>query len=287
MIKATSVSGGKSSAYLAMEYPTELNLFSLIRVEDRECLWMKGKDEKTRRLIEDKIQKPFIGTAEDDSIIYTILDLEQLMGREITWTSGKTFEQVIVDVKNNMLPNKAMRFCTTHLKIEPLFYWWAENIGEPIEMQIGYRANETDRRTRMNEKRNENGFLEFKATFEKHKTGRHKGNNKWENIEWQSPTFPMMSDGILKDNIVEYWKGKNVRFAWKNNCVHCFYQDPLLLRKRFEETPSKIVWASKMEKIIGGKWRSDVSYQQIMNANLQHELSFDDFSDECETGCGI
>lgn len=180
----TSISGGQSSAYVADKYPSDHNIFALIRVEDPNLKWMKGKDEPTRRLIEDRIQKPFIGTSEDDQIIYTILDLEQRFGREITIVSGETFEWVARNC-GGWLPNKLHRYCTTHLKIEPMFYWWAEHIGEPVEMRIGYRANETNRRKKMIARMNDDGLIEFKATFGKHESGRHKGLNKWENVAWQ------------------------------------------------------------------------------------------------------
>ena len=85
-------------------------------------------------------------------------------------------------------------------------------------MRIGYRANEVKRAIRMNEKRNESSLLEIKATVSKHPSGR----NKWEIFEWQNPTFPLIDDGIYKDNVEEFWKGKPVRFAWMNNCVGCF-----------------------------------------------------------------
>lgn len=283
----TSISGGQSSAYIAANYPSDINIFALVRVEDPECLWMKGKDEPTRRLIEDRIQKPFIGTAEDDMIIYTILDLEQHLGREINIVSGETFDEIL-RLSGGYLPNIVSRFCTSKLKIEPMFYWWAEHVGEPVEMQIGYRANETRRVETMAGKLNENGLLTFEATFEKHESGRHKGNNKWEMIEWQKPTFPMVQDGIYRDKVVEYWRGKGVRFAWKNNCAHCFHQNPMTLRKRYELDPEKMLWAAKQEIGKNGFWRSDVSYQQIIDHELQTEMNLDDFDDECDSGhCSI
>lgn len=33
----TSISGGKTSAYLAKHYPTDENIFALVRIEDRKC----------------------------------------------------------------------------------------------------------------------------------------------------------------------------------------------------------------------------------------------------------
>ncbi|NIV12907.1 MAG: hypothetical protein GWN62_16985 [Aliifodinibius sp.] len=239
-----------------------------------------------RQIIEDRIQKPFIGTAEEDEIIYTMLDLEQYIGREITWVSGLTFDEV-VKTKGGWLPNKLHRYCTHWLKLEPMFYWWAENIGKPVEMRIGFRANEQSRAISMQEKLNKNGFLEFSATFEKHKSGTNKGKNKWELIEWQKPSFPLIYDSIFKDNIQKFWKDKPVRFANQNNCVGCFHRHPILLRKKWEDQPKKMEWFAKQE---GGKknyWRGEGSYYDFKKWKLQLELDFDDFG-KCDTGgCGI
>jgi len=86
-----SISGGQTSAYIAANYPADYNLFALVRIEDERC---RFKDEAVRKQVEDRIQKPFIATAEDDTIIYTMLDLEQFIGKPITWASGETFEMV-------------------------------------------------------------------------------------------------------------------------------------------------------------------------------------------------
>ena len=131
-------------------------------------------DKKIRQEIEDRIQAPFIGTAEDDMIVYTMLDLEQFIGRKITWVTGKTFDDITTRKDKVYLPNKVQRFCTVEMKIEPMFYWWAEHIGEPIEMRIGFRANETRRAKNMLDRCNADGLSEFKATFGKHKDGRNK-----------------------------------------------------------------------------------------------------------------
>ena len=55
MITVNSISGGKTSAYLAKFFPADIDVFSLVRVEDESCIWMSGKDEKTRQLISDRI----------------------------------------------------------------------------------------------------------------------------------------------------------------------------------------------------------------------------------------
>ncbi len=150
MKTVTSISGGRTSAYLADKYPSDYNLFALVRTEDKRCIF---PDKKIRQQVEDRIQKPFIATAEDNLIIYTMFDLEQHLGRKITWVSGITFDEV-VRAKGGWLPNKLHRYCTHWLKLDPMFAWWAETIGEPVEMRIGFRADakEQKRAHRMSEK---------------------------------------------------------------------------------------------------------------------------------------
>lgn len=280
MKTVTSVSGGKTSAFLAANYPTDYNVFALVRTEDLNC---KFKDEKTRLIVEDRLQKPFIGTLEDDTIIYTVLDLEQHIGQKIDWVSGITFDEV-VKTKGGWLPNKLHRYCTNHMKIEPIFYWWAEKISEPCIMNIGFRANETNRAKKSIDKCNENGLLEFKATFGFHSNG----NKKWETIAWQKPNFPLITDSVFKDEIENYWKDKPVRFAERNNCVGCFHRNPILLRKMFDKYPEKMEWFNRTEKENnGGTWRSDLTYEKIKNHKLRLELDFSDFND-CDSGyCGL
>ena len=282
MKTCTSISGGKTSAYLAANYPTDYNVFALVRTDDTAC---KFPDKKLRQAVEDRIQKPFIGTLEDDLIINTIFDLEQHIGREISWVSGRTFDEITQRGDKVYLPNKVQRFCTIEMKIEPIFYWWAEHIGEPIETQIGFRANEMRRAKNMLARCNSDGLTEFKATFEKHKDGR----NKWVNVPYQKPSFPLIADGIFKDNIDAYWKDKNVRFAWMNNCVGCFHKQPLLLKKMFEKHPNKLEWFAKREResINSAHWRSDIKYDDVKKWNSQFDLFDDDFN-ECDSGyCGL
>jgi hypothetical protein len=282
MITVNSLSGGKTSSYIAAHYPADYDVFSLVRIEDTNC---KFPDEKIRKEVEDRIQAPFIGTAEDDTIIYTMLDLEQYIGRPITWVTGKTFDQITTRKDKVYLPNKVQRFCTVEMKIEPMFYWWAENIGEPIETRIGFRANEMRRAKNMLERCNEDGLSVFKATFEKHKSGR----NKWEDVAYQKPVFPLIDSGIFKDNVEQYWIDKPVRFAWMNNCVGCFHKQPLLLKKMWEKHPNKLEWFAKREResINGATWRSDVTYDEVKAWNSQFDLFDDDFN-ECDSGyCGL
>ena len=92
-----SLSGGKSSSYIASNYKADYNVFSLVRTLDKNCIY---PDVKVRQIVSDKINKEFIGTLEDDNIIKIMLDLEQFIGQKIHWVSGKTYDEIIVEKGN-------------------------------------------------------------------------------------------------------------------------------------------------------------------------------------------
>jgi hypothetical protein len=278
MIKINSVSGGKTSSFIAANYPADYNLFALVRTDDKKCMF---PDKKIRDEIEQRIQKPFIGTLEDDLIIYTMLDLEQFIGQPITFVSGKTYDEIIKQ-HYGYLPNKMQRYCTSHLKIEPMFQWWHQNINQPIEMRIGFRANEIGRMERMIEKTNDDGFSVYHSSVEKSKSGR----KKWANFAWQKPVFPLIENRTFKDTIEKFWIDKPVRFAEYNNCVGCFHRNPLLLRKMFDKHPNKMNWfvcAENQNKKENAQFRSDVSYKKIKEFKPQIQIEFDQY-DTCESG---
>lgn len=278
-----SLSGGKTSSYLAVHYPADYNVFALVRTNDQNCLF---PDPKVRQIVSDKIGQDFIGTLEMDEIIYTMLDLEQFLGKEITWVSGKTFEEIIIKPSGKIyLPNPTQRFCTSELKLRPIFDWWYQNINEPIEQRLGFRANENNRAKRMQEKLNENGLLVFKGIIGKHENGK----NKWKNFEWNKPTFPLIEDRIFKDTIEKFWLGKPVRFAYMNNCVGCFHRNPILLKHMSNREPNKFNWFLEKETLSYGnrKWRKEFTYANVKKSKLQFDLFDDDFN-ECDSGyCGL
>ena len=282
MIKVNSLSGGKTSSYIAANYPADYNVFALVRIEHEAS---KFPDKKIRQEVEDRIQAPFIATAEDDMIIYTMLDLEQYIGKEITWVTGKTFDTIIQRKGKKYLPNVTQRFCTTEMKLNPIFDWWYNNIKEPIETRIGYRANEQRRAKKMYERLNQDGLLTHKIIVGKRGT-----RNKWEEIGWQKPAFPLIDDNIYKDQVEVFWKDKSVRFAYMNNCIGCFHRNEVLLKLMSEKHPSKFDWFIKAENDTGYNvrtFKNGVTYKQIKNSLKQVELFDDDFN-ECDSGyCGI
>jgi hypothetical protein len=281
MKTVNSISGGKTSSYIAKHFPADINIFSLVRIEDTNNLWMKGKDEKTRQLVSDKLGKEFIGTAEMDEIIYTILDLEQFIGSEITWVSGNTFEEVI---KKNYgyLPNKMTRYCTVEMKLKPIFNWLKENTELPVEMRIGFRPNELSRAEGVLKRADENGIEHFNTII-----GKRKSQNKWGLVPYRKVTFPLIENNISKDVIYNFWNDKNVRFAYRNNCVGCVNRQPLMISHMASKDIDKIKWFEKQEIKSGNRFLSDVSFSQILKFGIQNTFFDDDFN-ECDSGfCGI
>jgi hypothetical protein len=48
MKTVNSLSGGKSSSYIAANYPADYNVFALVRTNDKTCIY---PDEKLRQLL--------------------------------------------------------------------------------------------------------------------------------------------------------------------------------------------------------------------------------------------
>ncbi|WMX12415.1 MULTISPECIES: hypothetical protein [unclassified Aureispira] len=278
----SSVSGGKTSAYIAANYKSDALVFALVRTEDKQC---RFKDRALARKVERRIDKEFNGTLEDDTIIHTMFDLEQHLGKKIHWVSGLTFEKVL-ETKGGWLPSIHRRYCTTWLKIDPIFHWWHEYFNaEPVKMNIGYRCTEVSRAKTMIESLNEDNLSVYKATFERHTKGRHKGLNKWVNIAWRMPQFPLIEDGIDKVDIENFWKDKLIRFAELNNCVGCFHRPAALLKQQSIEQPNKFQWFANQEGKGKGTWKKNISYNYISKLNFTQNL-FE--SEGCNSGfCGM
>jgi len=283
MKTVNSISGGKTSAYVMKHYPADINIFALVRVEDKENLWMKGKDEKTRQLVSDKIGKEFVGTVEMDEIIYTILDLEQHTGQKVDWVTGKTFEKIIIEA-GGYLPNQMARFCTSKMKIEPIFDFLQQNTELPVKMRIGLRPNEINRANKILSRADKKGLEYYKTIIGKSKNGKQ---NKWVEVPYRYVEFPLIDDNVSKDTIYDYWDKQNVRFAYRNNCVGCVNRQPLFLSHMANKDKDSFNWFVKQEELTGNQFNSKVMYKDIMKFGEQKRMFDSDFN-ECDSGyCGI
>jgi hypothetical protein len=253
-----SLSGGKTSSYMAVHYPADYNIFALVTIEDVNC---QPKNKSLVKKISDKLGKDFIATAEDDKTLKVIFDLEQLLGKQIIWVSGKTFESVNKKATGGKgLPNMMWRFCTTELKMRPIFDWWYNNLNEKVIMNIGIRYDEMERADRI------------RNTF-KGIVGKRKTQNKWEEIEWREAQFPLIENRVMHPTVIKWAKQSGIIYPSDSNCVGCFHKPIQQLRKNWDDNPDKMQWFANQEG-INKKWKKEMNYEQIKKQMLQSEFSF-------------
>jgi hypothetical protein len=257
MITVNSLSGGKTSSYMAKHYPADYNIFALVRIEAEYC---KPKDVSIVKYASDKIGMDFIATAESDKTLYVMRDLEQLIGKEIIWTTGETFESVIL--KKKALPNLMMRFCTTEMKIKPIFEYCQKEIKQVVEMQIGFRYDEKERANSQNTK--------FKTVIGQSTNSR----NKWAEIEWRSCKYPLIENAIGHYQVVQWAKTTGLIFPEDSNCVGCFWKPLQQLRKNWEDEPQKMRWFAEMERKMKRKFKKEMSYDNVKKIGLQQDFFF-------------
>jgi hypothetical protein len=257
MITVNSLSGGKTSSYMAVHYPADYNIFSLVRIDAQYC---KPKDESLVKFVSDKIGMDFIATAESDLTLYVIRDLEQLIGKEIIWVTSDSFDNLVT--KRKALPNIMQRFCTSELKMMPIGQWWLNNINEKIVMQIGFRYDEKERADRL-------------RTEIKLKVGFHaNGNNKWQDFEWREGRFPLIEDKVTHYKVAQWQKTSGLIFPPDSNCVGCFWKPVQQLRKNWEDEPQKMRWFAEMERKMKRKFKKEMSYDNVKKIGLQQDFFF-------------
>lgn len=279
-----SLSAGKSSSFIAVNYPADYELFSVVCLDDITCV---PKDKRIIQYANTKLEKfipeygEFIATAEDDASLIAMMDLEQLIGREIIWVRGKSYDEVIneryerVKLGNRFrLPSWARRFCTVEMKLLPIFMWWFYNIGEKCNMRIGFRFDEYDRMERFFNNSNSTNFkipIACKTYGEKQQV--HKEFN------WRYVHFPLIKAGITKQMVNEYWlkngwlggglfeEKRQIQFPAISNCVGCFHKQVETLAAESILNPEKMEWFAKQENLGMGTWLDNrKTYRDIIDS---------------------
>jgi hypothetical protein len=256
-IIVNSLSGGKTSSYMAAHYPADYNIFSLVRIE---ALYCKPKDASIVKYVSDKLGLDFIATAESDTTLYVLRDLEQVIGKNIIWTTGDSFEKVIS--KKKALPNKMWRFCTTEMKMKPIFDYCQNQIQDIVTMQIGFRYDEKERANKEN--------TQFKTIVGKSTNGR----NKWGEVYWRELKYPMIEDQVMYPQVISWVKSTNLIFPPDSNCVGCFWKPLQQLRRNWEDEPQKMKWFSEMETKMKRKFKKEMSYDNVKKIGLQQDFTF-------------
>lgn len=289
MKTVNSVSGGKTSAYIAMNYKADYNVFSVVCIDHNPS---RIKDVQMNNYINDKLSfyasefGEFIATAEDDKTLYAMRDLEQLMGSEITWVRGKSFDDVLTSKNTHggcpsRLPSKMLRYCTDEMKMVPIFKWWLLNIGEKVKMRIGFRWDEFSRMERFfNANPNHFKFPTYSKNY---------GNKQMhhQNFNWRNCSFDLVRDMITKEFINEWWeengyleKGlfeRKIEFPIISNCTGCPFKLEEIIAVMAKVNPTKIDWFSEQELLGKGTWIKETTYENIIQnkENIAKEKIFE------------
>jgi len=269
-----SLSGGKTSSYLAVNYPVDHNVFSLVCIDDEKC---KPSDKKMIQAVNNKFEKygflekygEFIATAEDDKILKVMFDLEQIIGSEIVWVRHHSLDKWID--KKGMLMNMNMRYCTTETKIIPICEYVVNELmikgnNQPVFMNQGIRIDEFERA-----KKNYNREYRNKIITSRSKNGKQ---NKWTEYFWAVGNYPLIYDKINHYTIQDFWKNKNIDFPEDSNCIGCFWKDVQQLRKNWDNHHDKMEWFSQQEKRKNHFFKPNIDYDQIKNIGIQQEFNF-------------
>ncbi len=276
MKTVNSISGGKTSAYIAVHYPADYELFSLVCISDEES---RPKDKSIVDYVNYKLEKfapefgQFIATAEDDKTLYVMRDLEQYLGREIIWVRGMSFDDVIDKGTQKRLPSWARRYCTEKMKLLPIFLWWWNNISVKCNMRIGFRFDEFDRMERFF---NNSDPTIFKIPINCRTYGIK--SQQHENFNWRFCQFPLIKNAITKQMVVDYWKQygwlggglfeekRQIDFPVISNCVGCFHKNEETLAAMGALQFSKMKWFAEQELKGMGTWLDNkVTYQHLIN----------------------
>lgn len=279
MKTVNSLSGGKTSSYKAVHYPADVEMFSMVCIENHNAAGWLRRDKKALQYANDKLEKfiPFYGefraTAEDPIIIYTMMQLEQKIGREITWVRGMSFENMIN--KTSVLPNQYWRFCTTYLKLIPIFEYCYMNFGNDVLMRLGIRHDEQERAQTINNK------FEFPVSCNTY--GQKRQN--WEEVEWRNVEYPLIVDGVTNYHVNQYWQKKNdVIFPDDSNCQMCFWKDVQQLRKNFDKNPSIMFWAAIQEYMKDATFKKEMGLIDVKDIGLQLDFNFGTGAENCKSG---
>jgi len=272
MKTVNSLSGGKTSSYMAIHYPADYEVFSLVCLDDIRC---KPKDPILIEYANRKLSKftdkygEFIATAEDDMTIKVMMNLEQYLGKNIIWVRGESFDNVNAQI--GVLPNKLKRICTTEMKMKPIFYWCNYYIGEKVQMRIGYRNDEYDRMERF---LNNSNPTNFKVADTCNLFGEKRQNFK--EFNWRYCHFPLVKDRIDEMEIIDFLDKYGfipatlfnefikLTFPKDSNCEFCFHKTIETLNAQSVRNPCKMNWAKEQEDKSKGTWIKGVRYEDII-----------------------
>jgi len=243
VISVSSVSGGKTSSYMAIHFPTDIYLFAVVLTDHQASA---PKDPGLLRECQRRIPH-FIASHEADQTLLNILRLEQQIGKEIKWVASEySLDKFILgktDIpgysKGKRLPNHFTRFCTVQQKITPIFWHCYLYHPLPVIMNIGFRADEKRRVDNWTCDKDKFRYF-YLCDVESRKY-------EWKNIEWRITQFPLYEEGIDYTIVNNYWERKGWHFPEISNCRFCFFHTDFQIQAQAMQEPDNLQWWLNME----------------------------------------
>lgn len=269
MKTVNSLSGGKTSSFIAVKYPADIDVFALCCIDSHNA--GRNIDKATKQAVNDRLQKycsdqpEFRATSEDPKILKVIFDLEQMIGREIVWVRGDGWETMIR--KRKAIPNMAKRFCTSVMKMQPIFDYLFRYHELPVKMRIGYRYDEQERADYFDQL--------FKYAYKcEYQEKSNRWIHRWEQIKWREGEFPLIENKVFHHQIIDFWKRKSIVFPEDSNCLNCFWKQPEQLRKNFDTDNAIMQWSKIQEDLQGNTFKEKLSFHQIEKRSIQLEFIY-------------
>lgn len=262
---------------MAVHFPADINIFACVCIDYPKA---SPKDPAVLKYVLDKLNGNFTASAERQKTLKALMDLEQILGKEIIWVRGKSFDQVIDE--NSALPTWARRFCTTEMKMIPIFEYLYPRYGKTIH-NIGFRADEQTRIKKGMKHRL------LKQPISCNNFGEQFQN--WFEFDWQIKQFPL--NRTFHYEIRNFWETNypEVDFPWDSNCAGCHHKPNEIIKINYQEDPEILEWFAMQEdkKLRLDKknvtWHDDrITYWEIFQT--EYENLFSEVSDftMCNSG---
>lgn len=280
MITVNSISGGKTSAYMAIHFPAQVNIFACVCIDYPKAA---PKDKTVLNYCLEKLNGNFIASAESIKTLRAVMEIEQIIGKNIVWVRGESFDTVID--KAGCLPTWARRFCTTEMKIIPMFEYMYFRYGV-TNTNIGFRADEFERVYEIKKGQKPKRKKESKIKFPVSCNNFGEGRQNWIVEVWQQKQYPLFDNGIYHLEIINFWKDhySNIDFPLDSNCRGCHHKSPTRIKQNNLVDPEIMEWFAIQEKKKAPyTWHDDlIPYEKKFKMNFTEEIEFD--SPMCNSG---
>jgi len=189
----------------------------------------------------------------------------EIRGYDSASRHGEPFAELLRG--KSYLPNWQARFCTQHLKVEPMHAFMRaqrHEVGQFLEV-IGLRDDEGHRILR--------GFERAQR-------------------DARRVLYPLARAKMRRADVMAFWAGQPFDLgleAWEGNCDLCFLKGRGLRKRIIRDDPSRADWWAEQERVTGGFFdRRDRVAALIDEVSCSPELSFDSLDDEeFDAECGL